>query len=1420
MITSGNDVRGNRMKRRGHWGVRGWRAAGPAVLLATVGIPQVATNPPLAVQAAAPVPGRPELATYAGAPAAGKPTDVAQQPFGLAVFGRYTFVADPVNHLVRLLIDNSEVAFAGAGSMAVEGDGGNPAKAQLAGPYAVAIGQVTQLGYQVTGFDVYIADTFGDQVRKATVTIPPIDSPSGSPTAVISTLAGAGGFGFSGDHGLATTAKLNSPYGVAWDAKRNQVYIADTLNNRVRVVDKTGTITTLVGAPLLQPRGLAVNGDGLYIADTYNNVVRRYDLVSGALSTVGTGVAGFVDGVLATAAQLKMPSGLAFDDKANLFIADTGNNAIRELSVTDHVLRTVAGTGKAGEFGDRGPAILAQLSSPTGVAVRSNGDVVIADSGNNLIRVLEGTLSAAPAHNIHIEAGNGTSSFAGDGQPPTAAQFAAPAAVVSQLSALGDAAVPAVRGQRYIVDTFNQTIRTFVSSDADPDNHAAGDNDADDVSTLAGTGGLRGLPDASSTKLTGSRLAYPMGSALSPDGSRLYVADTFNNVVRAVDLTQHTVTTVAGTAGKAGYGGDGQAATSALLSYPTGVAVDQAGDLFIADTYNGRIREVIGGTIYTVAGTGRLGFSGEGGPATAAGLYFPYGISVDASIPPNLFITDSFDHRIRKAAAVSPISPKTNKPLDSRATNVITTLAGTGDQAMADGSAIVQAQFNRPWSAALDQTNLYVADYLNQRIRRIDLTAGTVTTVAGQSVAGSPSAGLLGDAGPADAAEVNSPRGVSTLGGSGGLLVADSFNGRIRWLGVTQAGIQRTQLNFDPTNLAGLSQPQSVTVSSTGSGLLVMGAVDLGADRDNFYLNPAKNSCAQARLEPGSSCSFEVAFQPRAPGGHTGSVVIPNDAIGGAQVVTLTGRGTASLVSLSPPAVVIHQPANAPPAPGIVTLSNNGDGLLHITSIGLDQGTSPGFSQSNNCPSVMTAHSSCQITVMLGQIAPDDKATRTGMLTVVDDAAGNSVGDLTSGGTSQSVPLTGSLAQSMASFSRQSMTFTQNLGASSANETILLVNTGQAPLHLSAIHDEGDFSQTNNCPTALAPGASCTISVTFIPTNLGERDGYIVVADDSVDSPQRIPVTGISTMALARLGPSRLNFSQNVGATSAQQTVTLTNGGDGPLTIAGIAATGDFKALPHCPSVLLPGLTCPIGVTFTPQGAGARHGSLLVTDDANAAQSQDTVKLDGIGYQPVATLSTAVLTPGSNLGGSAGPQTVTVTNTGDGALTIRAIAISGAAAGDYRQSSDCVRTLQPGATCTVTINFTPQGYGLRAASLTLYDDGAGGSQSVALHGTGTAARVLLSSGFVNFGGATVGNPTAPQSVVLFNGGNGTLSITGIRLFGGDYTMSTNCGNTLAAGASCTITVTFLPQGTGARSGVVTITDNAGTQRITLSGVGT
>src|SRR5438874_4620590 len=177
------------MVTRGHWGVRCWRAVGPAVLLLGLVIPPLAPSRTIAVQAAAPAAVRPELSTYAGAPAAGTPTDDAQQPFGLAVLGRYTFVADPTNHVVRLLIDNTEVAFAGLGSLAVEGDGGDPAEAQLAAPYAVAIGQVTEVGYQVAAFDAYTADTFAHEVRKSSVTIPTIDKPRASSTAPLCRVA-------------------------------------------------------------------------------------------------------------------------------------------------------------------------------------------------------------------------------------------------------------------------------------------------------------------------------------------------------------------------------------------------------------------------------------------------------------------------------------------------------------------------------------------------------------------------------------------------------------------------------------------------------------------------------------------------------------------------------------------------------------------------------------------------------------------------------------------------------------------------------------------------------------------------------------------------------------------------------------------------------------------------------------------------------------------------------------------------------------------------------------------------------------------------------------------------------------------------------------------------------------------------------
>ncbi len=1460
------------MKRRGLLG-GGWSrgaatsstllfalALAPAMALSPIPASAAApAKPALAAAASAVGPGTPQLATYAGTPSAGKPTDVAQQPFGVAVLGRYTFIADPTNQVVRLLLGNTESVFAGNGSLASGGDGTDLGKSQLKGPYAVAIGHVIYQGFQVLSFDVYIADTYGHQIRKVNVTVPPIDSPNGGLTTTIRPVAGSGDFGFAGDGAKSAAdlqaAQFNSPYGLAWDDSRSLLYVADTLNNRIRALflptpgaqptascpgtSPAGTppsslLTTVIGAGaalpaanqlgLNHPRGLATDCQGkLYIADTYNNAVRVYDPAKNTLTPfAGTGAAGFSgDGQAASKAQLRQPAGVAVDPQGNVYIADTGNHIVREVNPSG-VIQTVAGTPqKLGKFGDGGPATLAQLSAPMGIGVRPNGDVVIADTGNDLVRILEGTISNGPLHNIHTEAGNGTASFAGDGLSPSQAQFAGPSVVLSHLDPPTNAAVPAVTGTRYVLDTFNQVVRTYATAESDADGQAEGDKDSDDVTTVAGLGGVAGL--ASSTAQNGSdaRFADPLGMALDASGSTLYVADTFNDVVRKIDLRSHTVSIVAGTPGVSGYSGDTGDASKATLSFPSGVAVDQAGDLFIADTYNGVVREVPAGssTIYTVAGTGALGFSGEAGPATQAGLYFPYGVSVDGANPPNLYITDSFDHRIRRVDGVSPI--KNGKPLNSAAKNTIETLAGDGAAGFNDGTATgaittppTASEFDRPWSLALNQGNLVVADFINHRMRQVNLNGGTVSTIAGTADAGldNTAGGPTPDSGPALSGELNGPRGVSLLGDSGAMLLADSFNNRVRWLGMTQAGIERTQVTFDPTNLSGSSQPQSVSVTSTGSGLLVMGNVDLGTDANNFFLDPAKNTCVQARLEPAGTCSFQVAFKPHSMGTHDGTVVIPNDAVGGIQKIYLNGQATAPLVTFSPPAVAIFQPiTGGSPTPQVVTLTNNGDGPLTIVSISLQQGTN--FAQSNNCPSVMLAHATCQITITMDQIDLSDKTAKADTLIVRDNSAANPQ-------TTQTVPLTGTLAQAAASFNRQALTFTNNIGTSSGAESFTLVNSGQVPMHLSGIHDDGDFSQTNNCPTVLAPGAGCAINVTFVPSTLGERDGYIVVADDSIDSPQRIPVTGIATMPSAQLGPAHLSFTANVGASTATQMVGLVNQGNGPLTIEGIGTNGDFRAQSHCPTVLLPGISCSIGVTFNPSAPGNRQGALVINDDSSALPgSQQSIQLVGVAHQPIASLSTGSLSAASNLGGSV-IQSVNVSNTGDGVLTIRGIGVSGGASGDFGQSSNCVRVLQPGAACSISVSFTPHGYGARPATLTLFDDGPGGSQSVALHGLGTAPRALLSGSYLNFGGASVGNTSAPQSIVLFNAGNGPLSISGVNLSGADFSLSNACGSSLDAGASCRITVFFQPQGQGPHSGQVTVVDSSGTQRFSLSGVGT
>jgi cysteine-rich repeat protein len=298
---------------------------------------------------------------------------------------------------------------------------------------------------------------------------------------------------------------------------------------------------------------------------------------------------------------------------------------------------------------------------------------------------------------------------------------------------------------------------------------------------------------------TSIELIRPEGVALDATGN-VFVADTWNHRVRRIDVATGAITTVAG-AGVDGFSGDGGPATGAHLAYPSGVAVDGLGNLFIADAGNNRIRRVdTQGIITTVAGSGTGGFSGDGGPATSAQLNFPFSVAVDGL--GNLFIPDTQNHRIRR--------------VDTQ--GIITTVAGTGSWGFSgDGGPAISAQINFPYSVAVDTLgNVFIADTSNHRVRRIN-TGGVIATVAGTGTGG-----FSGDGGLATIAALDSPAGVA-LDALGNLYISDRFNHRIRQVNTggviaTVAGIGSKGFSGDSgsATAAQLDLPSAVAVGGLG----------------------------------------------------------------------------------------------------------------------------------------------------------------------------------------------------------------------------------------------------------------------------------------------------------------------------------------------------------------------------------------------------------------------------------------------------------------------------------------------------------------------------------------------------------------------------------------------------------------------------
>jgi sugar lactone lactonase YvrE len=344
---------------------------------------------------------------------------------------------------------------------------------------------------------------------------------------------------------------------------------------------------------------------------------------TGAITTVaGTGVGGYAgDGGPAAGAALSSPQGVAVDPAGNVYITDYGNNRLRRVDVATGVITTVAGIGTYGSSGDGGPAASAALGNPVGVAVDAAGNLFVADYGNSRVRRVDAATGV-----ITTLAGTGVEGFGGDGGPATGASLRFPQAVAVD-----------VAGNLFVADTGNDRVRRV-------------DAATGVITTVAGNG-LEGY-SGDGGPATGAAVDLPSGVAVDAAGN-LFIADQANQRVRRVDAATGVITTVAGT-GTPTDGGDGGPATGASLRNPAGVTVDAAGNLFIADRGNSRVRRVDAatGVITTVAGTGVAGYGGDGGPPTAAILSAPRAVAVDAM--GNLFIADYADHRVRKAAAAPP----------------------------------------------------------------------------------------------------------------------------------------------------------------------------------------------------------------------------------------------------------------------------------------------------------------------------------------------------------------------------------------------------------------------------------------------------------------------------------------------------------------------------------------------------------------------------------------------------------------------------------------------------------------------------------------------------------------------------------------------------------------------------------------------
>ncbi len=715
-------------------------------------------------------------------------------------------------------------------------DGSAATTVPLRYPYGMA---------QDTAGNIYFADSSDNRVRK-------VDT-----SGIISTIAGMGVAGFSGDGGAATQAMLDGPQGVRLDSRAANLYIADYNNHRVRmVVLATGVISTVAGNGSLNWNGdtglatqipmdvedIAVDSAGnIYIADYVNSRIRKVLAAGGTVSTIA-GIANPGNGGdfgPAVQAAIDGPTGISVDSQNNVYFVDSNNNRVREIKSGGTIVNFAGsgayGYGEPNYDGDGGPAVKAFLLFPVSTAVEPNGNVLVLCLFE-LWRVL------ASDGSIHFIAGSDTLGFSGDGGLAIAAKFAVPFYVSS-----------APNGDILLADVGNYRVRKI-----------SGGN----VSTVAGTSILDGIP------ATTAFLNQPDGLVLDGKGGFL-IGDTGDSRVRGVPASG-VIANVAGTGVRGSDPGE--------LFFPRGITYDSLGNLFIADNYNDRVMKIPAGSAMMLeAGNSNTGFGGDGSQASQARLNSPTGVAVDAA--GNVYIADNGNERIRMVDVNGDIS----------------TIAGNGNPSFVGNNSPAKSAQLDPYDVALDHAgNLYVADRANHYIRKINLTTMVISTVAG---IGTP--GYSGDGGPATSAQLRSPTSMA-VDAAGNLYIADNGNSVVRRVSTTGvistiAGNGKLIFNGETGTAIGVSiDPTRVVLDSTGAIYIT----DQFNDRVRKLVLqvPAKMTISSGDAQagpPGTSVSIAVKVVD-ASGMPVGNVPVNFAVSAGAAslsaaAATTGGDGTASI---------------------------------------------------------------------------------------------------------------------------------------------------------------------------------------------------------------------------------------------------------------------------------------------------------------------------------------------------------------------------------------------------------------------------------------------------------------------------------------------------------------------------------------------